>query len=101
MAKSVGIQKLQGSVYWGQNGDGNTPSARLQELYDELAVYKKQRLSIIQHGASWSLKNGDDTRAITNVSLSHLNKLIADTERQIVQLESGVSSGAIRLIAEV
>ncbi len=80
-------------------------SARLQQLYEELAEYRKQRLAIIKTGASWSLKNGDDTRAITNVSLTSLNKLIADTERQIAQLEPYVngkkSADAIRLVAEV
>lgn len=80
-------------------------SAQLEELKTELAEYRKQRLAIIQTGSSWSLKNGDDTRSITNVSLTHLNKLIADTERQIAQLESYVNStrsgDAIRLVAEV
>ena len=80
-------------------------SARLEELRVELAEYRKQRLAIIKSGSSWSLKNGDDTRSITNVSLTHLNKLIADTERQIAQLEPIVegkkSSDAVRLIAEV
>ncbi len=76
-------------------------SARLQQLYEELAEYRKQRLAIIKTGASWSLKNGDDTRAITNVSIANLNKLIADTERQIAQLESNGTNGAVRLVAEV
>lgn len=80
-------------------------SAQLEELKNELVEYRKQRLAIIKTGSSWSLKNGDDSRSITNVSLTHLNKLIADTERQIAQLEpyvNGSTNGdAIRLVAEV
>ena len=79
-------------------------SAKIEELKNELAEYRKQRLAILKSGASWSLKNGDDTRAITNVSIAVLNKLISDTERQIAEYESAESgkySGAIRLVAEV
>lgn len=80
-------------------------SAQLEELKEELKAYRQQRMQIIKTGQSWSLKNGDDTRSITNVSLVHLNAVIKETERKIEALEalnSGtVSHGAVRLIAEV
>lgn len=75
---------------------------KLQELKEELKELKEQRSRIIRTGQSWSLKNGDDARAMTSVSLLQLNSLIKDTERQIAALESASSDGrgpdALRLI---
>lgn len=80
-------------------------SAQLEELKEELKTYRQQRLQIIKTGQSWSLKNGDDSRAITNVSLVQLNAIIKETERKIEALEAlisgNVSHGAVRLVAEV
>jgi len=80
-------------------------SAQLEELKEELKTYRQQRMQIIKTGQSWSLKNGDDTRSITNVSLVQLNAVIKETERKIEALEAllsgSVSYGAVRLVAEV
>lgn len=77
-------------------------ATKLQELREELKGLKEQRSRIIRTGQSWSLKNGDDSRAMTSVSLVQLNSLIKDTERQIAALESALSDGrgadALRLI---
>ncbi len=103
MDKSVNLQQ-KGSIVWGENYALEGKSIRLQELYTILAELEKQRMTIIKTGSSWSLKNGDDTRQITNVSLAALNKTIADTKREIAQYESlvsGTSTGAVRLVAEV
>lgn len=80
-------------------------SAQIEELKEELKAYRQQRMQIIRTGQSWSLKNGDDSRAMTNVSLVQLNAVIKETERRIEALEAltagNVSHGAVRLIAEV
>ena len=76
----------------------------LAELQEDLAEYKAQRKQIIKTGQSWRLRNGDDTREVTNVSLAQLDKLIAETERSIAQLErivNGSSPSGIRVRAKV
>lgn len=62
----------------------------LAEKREELASCKAKRLEIISTGQSWSLKNGEDGRGITNVSLAALNSMIRDLERDIAQLEDMV-----------
>ena len=66
---------------------------KLSELKEELATLKEQRMTIIKTGQSWSLRNGEDQRSLTNVSLVQINALIADRERQIEELESIVENG--------
>lgn len=80
-------------------------SARLEELRTELKELKEQRSRIVRTGQSWSLKNGDDSRAMTSVSLVQLNSMIKDVERQIASLEpyvdgSGRMPDAVRLVAK-
>lgn len=58
--------------------------ARLEE---ELRSYKEKRLELIATGQSYQISNGDDSRQLTNVSLSELNDLIENTERKISDLE--------------
>lgn len=66
---------------------------KLSELKEELATLKEQRMTIIKTGQSWSLRNGEDQRSLTNVSLVQINALIADRERQIEELEDIVENG--------
>lgn len=76
----------------------------LAELQEDLAEYKAQRKQIIKTGQSWRLRNGDDTREVTNVSVAQLDKLIAETKRSIAQLEhivNGSSPSGIRVRAKV
>lgn len=66
---------------------------KLSELKEELATLKEQRMTIIKTGQSWSLRNGEDQRSLTNVSLVQINALIADRERQVEELEGIVENG--------
>ena len=68
-------------------------SAKIAKLKEELAVYEEQRKNIIATGQSWRVRNGEDSRELTNVSLAQLNKLIENIEWKIEQLE-GVSDGS-------
>ena len=75
-------------------------AAKLAELQEELAELKAQKKAIISTGQSWSLRNGEDNRGVTNVSLAELNKEIADLERKIAQIEglmNGGNPGGIRV----
>lgn len=63
-------------------------AAKLAKLRAQLEEYETARSTIIATGQSWRLRNGEDNREMTNVSLAHLNALIADIERQIEQIES-------------
>lgn len=65
----------------------------LAALREELAAYKAKRLEIVTTGQTWALKNGDDNRSLSNVSLAQLTKLINDTEAKISQLEDIVENG--------
>lgn len=62
-------------------------AAKLAKLRAQLEEYETARSTIIATGQSWRLRNGEDNREISNVSLAQLNALISDTERQIEQLE--------------
>ena len=63
-------------------------AAKLTKLRAQLEEYENARSTIIATGQSWRLRNGEDNREMTNVSLAQLNVLIADIERQIEQIES-------------
>lgn len=63
-------------------------AAKLAKLRAQLEEYETARSTIIATGQSWRLRNGEDNREMTNVSLAQLNVLIADIERQIEQIES-------------
>lgn len=63
-------------------------AAKLAKLRTQLEEYENARSTIIATGQSWRLRNGEDNREISNVSLAQLNVLIADIERQIEQIES-------------
>lgn len=66
---------------------------KLAELREELADYKNKRREIIATGQTWALRNGDDRRELSNVSLAQLNALIRDTEGKIAELEEIVENG--------
>lgn len=68
-------------------------AAKLAKLRTQLEEYENARSTIIATGQSWRLRNGEDNREISNVSLAQLNALIADIERQIEQLE-GIADGS-------
>lgn len=60
-----------------------------------LEEYEDARMRIIATGQSYSLRNGDDQRQVTNVSLSELNTLIERTRRRIGVLENQIASGGM------
>lgn len=78
---------------------------KLAKLKQKLAEYEAKRDEIITTGQSIRLRNGDDNRELTNVSLAQLNALIENTERQIDQLEAYLNSqgnpSGIRVSARV
>lgn len=65
---------------------------KLAQLKAKLIEYEAKRDEIIATGQSWDLRNGDDRRSLSNVSLAQLNALIDETEKKIEQLESIVNS---------
>ena len=68
-------------------------SAKLTKLRQQLADYEAKRDEILATGQSWKLRNGEDNRELTNVSLAELNKMIEMTEWKIEQLE-GITDGS-------
>ena len=68
-----------------------TNAEKLANLREELAELLQTRKTIRATGQAWKLRNGEDTREVTNVSLAQINWEIADTERQIAQLEKLLS----------
>lgn len=80
-------------------------AAKLAKLKSQLEEYENARSTIIATGQSWRLRNGEDNREISNVSLAQINALIADTERRIEQLESIVDGtgnpSGVRISARV
>ena len=77
-----------------------TNAEKLARLREELEELLQTRKTIRVTGQSWKLRNGEDTREVTNVSLAEINREIAETERQIRQLEnllSGKAVGGIRV----
>ena len=80
-------------------------TAKIAKLKAELASFEAKRDEILATGQSWDIRNGDDRRSLTNVSLAQLNKMIETTEWKIEQLEglvdgTGNPSG-VRIKAEV
>lgn len=67
-------------------------SSKIAKLKEELASWEAKRAEILATGQSWDLRNGDDRRSLTNVSLAEVNKMIEMTEWKIDQLE-GLSEG--------
>ena len=77
-----------------------TNAEKLAKLREELEELLQTRKTIRVTGQSWKLRNGEDTREVTNVSLAEINREIAETERKIEQLEkllSGKAVGGIRI----
>lgn len=68
-----------------------TNAQKLAKLREELDELFQTRRTIRATGQSWKLRNGEDTREVANVSLAEINREIADTERQIAQLEKLLS----------
>lgn len=71
---------------------------------EELEQYKAARSQILSTGQSWRLRNGEDSREMTNVSLAQVVAQIAVLEREIAQLEDivdgqGSYSSAVRIRA--
>lgn len=62
-------------------------TAKIAKLKAELASFEAKRDEILATGQSWDIRNGDDRRSLTNVSLAQLNKMIETTEWKIEQLE--------------
>lgn len=73
---------------------------------EELEQYKAARSQILSTGQSWRLRNGEDSREMTNVSLAQVNAQIAILEREIAQLEdivngNGSCPSGVRIRARV
>lgn len=68
-------------------------ASKIAKLRQELANYEAKRDEILATGQSWRVRNGEDSRELTNVSLAQLNKLIETTEWKIEQLE-GIADGS-------
>ena len=86
-------------------GNVRNYAEKIAKLKTQLAEYEAKRDEILATGQSWKLRNGEDTREMTNVSLAQLNNLIETTEWKIEQLEgivdgSGNPSG-VRVSARV
>ena len=65
---------------------------KIAKLKEELASFEAKRDEILATGQSWDLRNGDDRRSLTNVSLAEINKMIETTQWKIDQLE-GLTEG--------
>lgn len=70
----------------------STPAQKLAALKAKLEEYEAKRDEILATGQSWKLRNGEDSREMTNVSLAQISALIDETERKIEQLE-GIVNG--------
>ena len=68
-------------------------TAKIAKLKAELTSFEAKRDEILATGQSWDIRNGDDRRSLTNVSLAQLNKMIETTEWKIEQLE-GLADGS-------
>lgn len=82
-----------------------TNAEKLAKLRTQLENLEAKKDAILATGQSWKLRNGEDTREVTNVSLAEINREIEATERKIEQLE-GIVNGTgnpsgIRISARV
>ena len=78
----------------------------LQSKRNDLEEFRNARSQILATGQSWRLRNGEDSREMTNVSLAQVNAQISLLEREIAQLEDIVDgnkslSTAVRIRAGV
>lgn len=81
-------------------------AALLQSKRNDLEEFRNARSQILATGQSWRLRNGEDSREMTNVSLAQVNAQISLLEREIAQLEdivngNGSLSTAVRIRARV
>lgn len=81
-------------------------AALLQSKRNDLEEFRSARSQILATGQSWRLRNGEDSREMTNVSLAQVNAQISLLEREIAQLEDIVDgnkslSTAVRIRAGV
>lgn len=81
-------------------------AALLQSKRKDLEEFRNARSQILATGQSWRLRNGEDSREMTNVSLVQVNAQISLLEREIAQLEdivdgNGSLSTAVRIRARV
>ena len=81
-------------------------AALLQSKRTDLEEFRNARSQILATGQSWRLRNGEDSREMTNVSLAQVNAQISLLEREIAQLEDIVDgnkslSTAVRIRAGV
>ena len=82
-----------------------TNAEKLAKLRTQLENLEAKKDAILATGQSWKLRNGEDSREVTNVSLAEINREIEATERKIEQLE-GIVNGTgnpsgIRISARV
>ena len=69
----------------------STPAEKLATLKAKLEEYEAKYDEILLYGQSWRLRNGEDSRELTNISAAALENKIEKTKRDIAQLEALVN----------
>ena len=69
----------------------SNPAQTLADLKAKLKEYEDKYDDILLTGQSWRLRNGEDSRELTNISAAALQDKIERTKRDIAQLEALVN----------
>lgn len=69
----------------------SNPAQTLADLKAKLKEYEDKYDEILLTGQSWRLRNGEDSRELTNISAAALQDKIERTKRDIAQLEALVN----------
>lgn len=69
----------------------SNPAQILADLKAKLKEYEDKYDEILLTGQSWRLRNGEDSRELTNISAAALQDKIERTKRDIAQLEALVN----------
>lgn len=69
----------------------SNPAQTLADLKAKLKQYEDKYDEILLTGQSWRLRNGEDSRELTNISAAALQDKIERTKRDIAQLEALVN----------
>lgn len=66
----------------------NDYAQRLEKLKAQLEKYETKLDDVVDTGVSWRLRNGEDSRELTNVSPKFLEEKISKIKFEIKQLEA-------------
>ena len=69
----------------------SNPAQTLADLKAKLKEHEDKYDEILLTGQSWRLRNGEDSRELTNISAAALQDKIERTKRDIAQLEALVN----------